>query len=336
MSDTAAPPMSADQVKYQRLIDAAAVASSRGMSGVASALNRRVNRFGTHHPDFDTSGTTALDLSSPDFSLTRGQATRGPINRVLANKGRGADSVRPSSFNTWLAEKQKEGQVTQGQDFYNTQIDPALKGGEETVSGMASTPLFGASYIQNARSSIASTIMSGAAQAQRRAGAILGLRGLDPSSPSGAALALRTALQADADLSEQFTQFGMDTETANRTAATQTAALGSQLATARLAARTAAYSGDRDALYSIQNNINSILEAIRVQKEQKAFENAQARKAGERDWVALAADVASSGMTAAATGGAFSGAAPMASTGGGLHTLGGTYGGRTYEPDYFR
>lgn len=153
------------------------------------------------------------------------------------------------------------------EDFANKEIFPSLDKAQGIITDLADQPLFGAKYIGDAQARITAQIKGNAEEKLRYVGAALGLRGLSPDTPAGAAVAARTAQEANADMASQWTQFGLDTTQANRASATSIAQLLSGVATQRLATQAGLESHDLARLTEVGSNLGSIFEAIRTQRE---------------------------------------------------------------------
>lgn len=291
MSSESTPPLTEAPVdpratRYRMLLTASGLEGRLGHAGLSTALSNRANRYATNQ-GLDTAGLSGEDFNSPDFSLTNATQTRGIINRVRQNRGQDVP-IHAGQFNDQVKQIQSENLSKQGQDIFQNQVDPALGQAQGIAQGLASTPLYGAQFMANERSRIAATVKSSEEDRLRRVSAVLGLGSMDPSSPSGASMALRTSLESDAEMSRALTNLEQSASQGNRDAAGASATLLSQLATTRESARRAAQSGDLERLYSINNDLSTILEAVRSQYELRQYQNSQARQAGFQWGPALA------------------------------------------------
>jgi hypothetical protein len=110
----------------------------------------------------------------------------------------------------------------------------------------------------------------------------LGMSGADPSTPGGAMLAYSAAIDANADVANSLTQYGITSDELNREHKATTSALLTDLATKRLGVKSAFLAGDRTAMMQLSDSIGQILEAVRTQKEYETYAADQARDAADQ------------------------------------------------------
>lgn len=292
-------------LRYQERANALRLAQRTGRNRYIPKLTRQVQRLGAQLGE-NQSDVALMDFESPDFDMSRASGLRGVFNRMDRNAGRGGARIRPGVFGTQLSQVSAENRSREGERIFDEQIDPALEQGQGIASELASTPVFGAEDIANARSRIGAAIRGTQEQATKRNMSIFGLSGaLGAASPAATAIAERTSMEADAELARALTDFDFESKQANRSGMESGATLLSRLSLARQSARQAATSGDTERLFEIQEGISGLLEAIRAQRELEEFQRAQARDAGNQEskmgYIRAGASLLGSAMSAAAT-----------------------------------
>lgn len=171
----------------------------------------------------------------------------------------------------------------QTREDYDNNTKPMLDKVQGQMNEMLDSPALSANYIAEARSAIAQTIKGNEEGRLRRVSAALGLRGLDPKSPSGSILAARAALEADSELANSLRDFGMKAEEIEQSSKMAELSMASQLTTTRMAANNVALTGNADALIGLNQNVSSILEAIRTQRENEALQRQLLRDQAKQD-----------------------------------------------------
>lgn len=261
-------------------ISRARAAGNQRATGNLSRLQNRVRGF-LDDPNYDlqsAAGYKPVDFSGNDWTLSQANATR-----PYYNDARGGNASRPGVFNSTndLLYREMTGRKTQADYEQNTK--PQLDKIQGQMNEMLDTPALSANYISEARSSIAQTIKGAEENRLRRVSAALGLRGLDPRSPAGSIMAARAALEADSELANSLRDFGMKAEEIEQSSKGAELAMASQLATTRMAANMSSVQGNANALMALNGNITSILEAIRVQKDQDALQRDLLRDQRKQD-----------------------------------------------------
>jgi hypothetical protein len=201
--------------------------------------------------------------------------------------GKARPSVYGAKVNTQLADNE----VAEGQRLLDETYNPMFDKVQAGMDQLLNKPLFDETLLHQARSNIAQTIKGAEDDRLRRASAALGLRGLNPSSPAGAAIAARTALEADTNLANSLRDFAMQTNMAEQNSQMAELGLASNLVTTRMAATSALRGGNLDRLLSVSSDLDALLEGLRQQREAQALANAQARDAGGNQWAGLAGTV---------------------------------------------
>lgn len=324
-SDLAAPPdpttspeTDAASIRGQKIQDAIAYIKASGRNTrLLPWLERQANRIGRR-----TDQTfTGLDFNDPTFDQTRAQNVRGVLNRAKARTGGGANIIRPGAFGKGIDTLRNQADVTQSTNDWATYGEPAFDEASNQIDQLINTPLFSASFIQNARSNIARIIKGDEERRLKMVSAGLGISGMDPSTPAGAFMAHKAAISADAELANSLRDFGMTTEQAQRTSMERELGLKADLVAKRFATKQGFLSADKERMYQLSDQVSSILEALRQTQEMEALQAEIARNAASRDWVGTGLQAMNAAGTMAAGMGAFGGGptagggAPVSPTG---------------------
>lgn len=281
----------------------------QGNSRATNNLQRMRNKVATFFDDqnYQLEGSTnykPIDFSGTGWGLSEANSLRKYYNDA-ASMGKTDQNFtpgRPGAFaaNNDLLYRDMVGRQTR-QD-YEQNTKPTLDKVQGQMNEMLDTPALSASYISEARSSIAQTIKGSEENRLRRVSAALGLRGLDPRSPSGSIIAARAALEADSELANSLRDFGMKSEEIEQSSKGAELSMASGLATTRMAANNAALTGNADALIGLNQNVSSILEAIRTQRENDALQRQLLRDQAKQDnkamYIQAGTSLASSAMAA--------------------------------------
>ena len=182
-----------------------------GGAGAARAQQKRVDRltgrFERRGGELDASGRpTGVDFNPVDFSegvfseADAGQSL-SRLNQIRQNQGRGQNSVRPSVFNTRVQRANFERKRDETTERVQSElIDKAVINAENEANRIGT-------FIGNVRTTAENNL--------RVTAAALGLQGLDPRSPAGAALASATAQRAENDLARGLAELGFQIDTTN-------------------------------------------------------------------------------------------------------------------------
>jgi hypothetical protein len=271
--------------------------------------------------------------SMEDFgSSTFSEAGAGMAQDVAGQfqMGRGKPRPRPGVFGKQTDKLRAENRLGETTDYYNQNVEPQFEQISAQLQQLQQQDALSQEYVTAARSGIAQTVKGAEEDRLKRVGAVLGLRGLDASSPAAAALGVRAALDADTELANSLRDFGMQVETINQQSRERELGLAQDLVTRRMAAFTAATAGDYDRLYSLSNDISSLMEAIRGQKELEELQADLAREAAGESRMGQYIDYGVKGLGLLAA--PFTGGASLAATFGGSpmgwkNAFGGSPGG---------
>ena len=299
---TPAAPPPVEQTKYQKWLDAYNVAQATGRTGLMKYLQHGIDRQQANTPGLTGTG---LDTSSSTFDINRFQNVRGLLNRGIQARNPGSDPnrIRAGQLGGQAQDILKQNQVREGQEYFDQNVQPTLQSNQQQLQDLISKPALGAEFIAQTRSNIGATVKGAEEARLRRVAASLGMRGLDPSSPAGAAIAAQTAQESDAELARQLTKLGIDTETINRTSLQNALSMSTQNVMQGIQAKNLALNGDRAALFDITNNLNALMDGIRQQRELIQQPNAMAREAGSRDWLGTGLQLGSQVAGSLAMGG---------------------------------
>ena len=306
MSDAISPPMAEpteltpEQLRYQKVLTAEEIARLRNRPGALAYITRLKERLGERLGGA-ASGIEGLDITDPS-NAAAARGTLGIFRRareVRAGPEAGA-GLRPGKFSKGVDEAIAAAQLKKDTEYWEGTAEPQYGESERRIRDLLEKPTFSAEWLSAARSGIARTIKGSEEDRLRMASAALGLRGLDPSSPAGAALAARAALDADSELADSLRELGVNTRLIEQSSTEREAGLLSDLVTRRLGMRTAFLAKDRDRMFDLSNDIASIMEAVRAQKELEDFQRDMLRE--EADYARRAAylGMGTAGIKAAA------------------------------------
>lgn len=276
-----------------------------------SAYGDQINKLADHYAaQYGVGAAPGTDYGSGEFGLTGAEGTFDAANAY--NESARGKPLNRTAYNQRLQQLLAERQQTADQQFYDTQIDPALSSAETTASGLASTPEYGNDAIAGMKSDAGAAI-TGAKESQLLGlGSLFGMNGLTANSPAMTAIGERASQEAQNQLQGALRDINMRTTEANRESAGNAASLTAQLATTRLSARSGVQSGDRQMVTNAANSLNSTQEALRQEQvaraQQKEIQDqavAAQRRANYIRYGTAAAGIAAT----IATGGA---AAPLA------------------------
>lgn len=228
-------------------------AASRAQQLLAEIERRGLSTEGIDVRDFSTGRFNASEAQDALTALT--QQARRPLgdpdrmNRIRV--------TNENKLATLMAERNAE----ENERWVNENIDPTFDLAQRRMEELAGTNAISATQEAALRTRIAERVKLGEEGQLRRAASVLGLRGLDPSSPAGAALAARAAERADAQLSDALRELGIDVTQLNREQARFDAAAATQIATGRLAAHTSIM-GDQRALVDMQKEVAALIDTM--------------------------------------------------------------------------
>lgn len=312
----ASPTLEELVARLERTVSAGSLAGARGqgnmqarLTGKADKIRSKIEALGGV---FDEAGNpqgadyNPTDFSNGTFALSSANALRGEFQR----EGR---KPRPSSFGYRNEQVLAERTQQQSQQFYDTKIAPIFESLSGQINDLLSQDTLSASELADMRGNIATTVKTAEESRLRRVAQVLGTRGLDPGSPAGAALANRVANESDQLIVEQLRNLGLDAEKINQADRLMEIQLAEQTALAQINARAAALSGDQDRLFAINEQIGSLMEAIRQQREAVELQKRLADDQAHLAKVGMAVDVFSGlisggSKVAAASAGTSSGA----------------------------
>lgn len=265
--------------------DAASEASTlTGLHGSKEAGRRAANLFDEiNRRGLDTSGVDVRDFSSGRIEASDTADAFGALKGLNRSKygvkysptgeliaGNPRDVRRRQGLNkendAKLAQLMQERDAADNENWINQNIDPTFDRAQQTLDSQMGTDAISAQMESAMRTRIGESVRLNEEGSLRRASSILGLRGLDPSSPAGAALAARAAERADAQLNDAFRELGLSVLTTNRQSRTQDAMAATQIATSRLAAHSS-ISNDRAGLVRMQTDVAGLIDALQQRRE---------------------------------------------------------------------
>lgn len=261
--------------QWEAFQEAGSLAGALNRSGTSRGSNRRFGRLEKEigQRGLSTEGIDVADFSEGVFDPTQTRQAQAALAAFNRRKWHATGNFDRAA-NRWgrktdqdIATLLKERQTEEAKDYWGEEVDPDMAKAQEKISGLLETSAISATQEMELRSKIASQNRMASENRLRRASAALGLRGLDPSSPAGAALALRDAEDADAELVNTLRDLGLEVSEINRTDLQKNSGLLSTLATRRLAARDAALSGDYNALVQMQVDMGSLIDALGTRDE---------------------------------------------------------------------
>ncbi len=258
----------AEQAQFlAQLRSTASLHTALGNSEQGNQINALADHYATQL-GIDTGKTTGTDYGSGEFGLTQAEGTYGAANAF--NESTRGKPLNRTAYNQRLQQLLAERQQTSDQNFYDTQIDPALTSAESTASGLASTPEYGQDAVAGMKSDAGAAITGAKEQQLLGIGSLFGMTGFSSGSPAMTAIGEKASQDAANQLQAALRDINMKTTSANRDAAGNAAQLQARLATTRLDARTGVQSGDRNMISSAANNLNSTQEALRQEQAARA------------------------------------------------------------------
>lgn len=296
-----AGPSERDTGRATTLLNAYNLARQMGRTGVADYARQRLDRV-LGRTGLEESALSGEDFSKAGYDPNLAFATRSIFNQ--SRKAQGGRAMRPGAFTSQLDMLRASNTQRENTAQWESQGRPAFDQMQQELSDRLSSPTFSNDYIANARSQMAQQIKGATSDRLRGVSAVLGLRGMDPSSPAGAAIASRAALDADAALASSLADFGMKVEDIERQTTGREIALQSDL----IARRMALEAGVKDPSFLIQlnSNLGGLMEALRAQKEAEELQRDLAREASSRDWLGTGMDLLGTFVGAAGNAGGFS------------------------------
>lgn len=236
---------------------------------------------------FDQGGA-ASPADAPEFE--------GMIRAIRA----GSPEAHSSALREKFMQEYKQRTIDQGKAEFESTTKPVLDQVRAQISELLAKPVMSAEDTARIRSQIGAVAKANAEASLRRVGATLGIRGMGPDDPAGAALASRAAEAADRALIDNLRQFGIDVAQIEAEAKSRNLALSSGLAINQGTFERGLQTGDLGIMSDASRGISSLIEAIIASKTQSAAD----RKA----------------LRASVTGSALQGAGSL--LGGGLEGLG--------------
>lgn len=271
-------------------------------------IRNRINRLSTHYGEgSDQFG--GVDFGDPNFDQSQASGVLGILDQAAGRH------IRPGQYGKQLDTLRAQAQAKGATEYESSQIEPLYQQASQSASEMAANPTYGAGYIANARSQLAAQLRGAKEQELRTVNSILGIRGMDPSSPAGASILEKASMDADAELAQALQGLDQGITGANRQGQMQATITLQQLASARSAAHRAAVTGDYERLYQINDSLQALMEAIRTTQEERQYANAQMRDASGRDWLGMGVAFAGNGISGMAQSGLFNRPQPSAYNG---------------------
>lgn len=272
------------------------LASRLGYAHRANQIQQKFKRKGW---SFDPAQGT--DFNAQNFDVNAAQGFRGMLSRGKPN-----GPIRPGAFTTKINTALQQNTAKAGQDYFAKNYEPAVNAAQGVVQSFAEKPAWSATDVANRQAQIASSIKGALESRMRTQTSALGMRGLSPSSPAGAAVLARMQQSADADLADSFSAFGLNVDAMNQSHQLAAAQALQGIATSRQAAFAAI--NDPSKLQEINDQLGGLFEALRVQHDAEEAAKASARDAGQRDWLGMGLNLAGQAVQTAAGAGAFGGA----------------------------
>lgn len=236
--------------------------------------------------DTSTLSTEALTPEGlPDYEAVRGRAQ---VLRRLSGRNNYGDA---SKVNAKVANYEAQQERDRNYKDYTQNTEPVLNNIQKQIDDILSKPAISAQEIADMRSGIVDNVKQSESSRLRRVSAVLGLRGLDPSSPMGAALATKSATDADNELTDSLRKFGLDTTEFNKTSRERELGLAQNLAMSRITARSSALSGDTDRLFAVQNNLSNLVAALDQQRHLEELYAEMNKKPDSSPWMGVAGSV---------------------------------------------
>lgn len=214
----------------------------------------------------EKAGLDIGSLSGTDFSgnfslLDANRAAiglRGLRRDVGLPASRGEEArLREGANVNWAGRRQEI-----GEQRYEEEVRPRELMIQQRLDEMLQNPTFSAEETARMRSDITANNRQLASSRLQRVSAGLGVRGMDPSSPAGAALAMHVAEQSDSELSTQLRKLGFDISQIEDATATNELGISQNLLNAMQVTRDAALSGDLDRLSGAQSSLTDLVTAI--------------------------------------------------------------------------
>jgi len=298
MSDQTTPTPTAstrDSDRLQRYVTAQALAERLGMSGAARRIGQRVDRI-AGRSGLDPATFTPPDFSTSTFDQNAAQSARAVIGRDARSRGR--TMPRPGAFGTKVDQLREQNAIAERTAEWETEGEPAFDRMRTELDRMINTPTFGADYLAKARSQIAAGIKGNSEDRLRTVAATLGLRGMDPSSPAGSAIAGRMALDADAELASSLADFGLKVADMEEKNLGREIGLQSDVVARKIALEAGVK--DPSVLYNLNSQLSGLMEALRAQKELEDLQADLAREEQNRTDKFAYMDMAMNGIMGAA------------------------------------
>lgn len=243
-------------------------ASTLGFGGRSDRAGSRAEKLFAElqRRGVDTSGVDLQDFSSGTFNASDTTDALRALRQGGRSKAGGKDQKRNldnqrvrDEFD--VAQLMQERYAQDNENWVNQNIDPTFQQAQDAFAKLQGTNAISGTQEAALRTKIGEQIKLQEEGQLRRASSILGNRGLDPSSPAGAALAVRAAERADAQLNDAFRELGINVSQVNRQDIAFNAAAATQIATSRLAAHTSIM-GDRAALVNMQTDVAALIDAM--------------------------------------------------------------------------
>lgn len=255
----------ARMTRATNLLNAANLAARLGRAGVEKFARTRLQRY-LNRTGIDESSLQGEDFGSGNFDLGAANATRSVFRNAALKQGR--TPGRPGAFGAQVNTLLGQNVETENRAAWD-EAQPTFDRIGQQLDTMASTPTFSNEYVANAQSRIASQIQGAKGERLRSVGATLGMRGVDPSTPGGAAIAARAALDADAELASALGDFGMKIEDIERSSQGRELAMQADFTARRLALE--AGMKNPAFLVNLNSELSTLMEALRVQSEAEAL-----------------------------------------------------------------
>lgn len=222
-------------------------------------------------------GGKATDFSTGEFDPLAAQSTFGLFN-TERNRRTG---VHPSqaAYNASVGVELAHRQKINDENYFNTQIDPALQSAQTAEQGLLDTPTYGYDAVSQMRSQSGALIKDAAENRAKSLGSLFGMSGLSAGSPALTAIGESAARSSDDQLQQALSQITQNTTQANRAGRADAAAGLSAISTNRLSARQGVEQGNRSQLYGAMNNLNGIQAATEEAKRQRDYQTEQANAA---------------------------------------------------------
>ena len=265
--------------------------ASRVSAQRANALKILLGNAGTEIPDNNTQLT---ESGLPDYSsISRGANT---LRQLSHKTGKGAQYRERTQ--RYIQGMERE----QNYADYQKNVDPVLSDISSQLQDLLSHPAIGGEEYNRLRSNITTNAGLAETSRLRRVAAVLGQRGLDVSSPTGAILAARAERETDQTLNDSLREFDLNTDEFNRTDRQRNLGLASQAIATRVGARSAALSGDSAKMFQVQENVGSLVAAIAQQQQLKDLYDKMYSQDNKGGWQGAASGAVSGAAAGAPLG----------------------------------